>query len=193
MGTIKKAGTDFYAKVDTNRDLFGEASGFDASYVNDATGTVSDVTAAFAEIVRSVAGAADTASSDALAGAKVVSLADVTGFLDGDTISDANGNMYYVESISGSDLNLKSKLVADITSGDAITQVGNTGIYRVLVNIATAGDYTLIVSNPDVNMQNIAFSVTIQDEVLDDAQLKLDNIMTELGVYAGSVAYKGFV
>lgn len=193
MGTIKKTSTDFYAKVDTNRDLFGEASGFEASYVNDATGTVTDVATAFDEVVRSVAGAADTASAGALAGAKTISLVDATGFIDGDTIQDANGNLYYVESITGTDLNLKSKLVADVTLGDAITQVGNTGIYRVALNIATAGDYTIVVANPDVNMQNIAFPVTVQDEVLDDAQVKLDNILSELGISGVEVNYKGFV
>ncbi len=193
MATIKKAGVDFYAKVDTNRDLFDEASGFAASYVNDATGTVVDVANTFSEVVRSVAGATDTASADALAGSRTISLSDVTGFSDGDTIQDANGNMYYVESISGTDLNLKTKLVADVTSGDTITQVGNTGIYRVAVNISTPGDYTIVVNNPDVNMQNIAFPVTIADEVLDDAQLKLDNILNELGISGAEVSYKGFV
>lgn len=193
MSTIKKTGTDFYAKVDTNRDLFGKASGFKASYVNDATGTVTDVTASFSEIIRSVAGASDTAAADALAGSKTVSLNDITGFADGDTIQDANGNMYYVESINGTDLNLKSKLVADINSGDAITQVGNTGIYRVVINIPTAGDYTIVVDNPEVNMQNIAFPVTVADEVLDDAQTKLDNILNELGISGAEVSYRGFV
>jgi len=193
MSTIKKAGTDFYAKVDTNRDLFGAESGFKASYVNDATGTVTDITSSFTEIIRSVSGASDTASADALTGSKTISLNDVTGFQDGDTISDANGNMYYVESITGTDLNLKRRLVEDIASGDAITQVGNTGIYRVVVNIPTAGDYTVIVDNPEVNMQNIAFPVTIADEVLDDAQAKLDNILTELGVSAAEISYRGFI
>jgi hypothetical protein len=51
----------------------------------------------------------------------------------------------------------------------------------------------MVVSNPDVNMQNIAFPVTIADEVLDDAQLKLDNILNELGVSGTEVNYKGFV
>ena len=193
MSTIKKTGVDFYAKVDTNRDLFGEAAGFEASYVNDATGTVTGVATSFAEVVKSVAGAADTAASPALTGAKTISLSDATGFVDGDTIEDANGNLYYVESINGTDLNLKSKLVEDVASSDAITQVGNTGIYRVLLNIATAGDYTVIVANPDVNMQNIAFPVTIADEVLDDAQGKLDNILNELGISATERTYKGFV
>lgn len=193
MGAIKKANTDFYVKVDTNRDLFGEAAGFKASYVNDATGTVVDVANSFTEVVRSVTGASDTASAAAIAGEKVVSLNDATGFVDGDSVSDANGNIYYVESIVGTDLHLKSKLVADVASGDAITQVGNTGIYRVLMNIPTAGDYTVIVSNPDVNMQNIAFPVTVLDEVLDDAQTKLDNIINELGISSAEVNYIGFV
>ena len=193
MSTIKKTSVDFYAKVDTNRDLFGAAAGFKASYVNDATGTVTDVANSFAEVIKSVVGAADTAASNALTGAKVISLTDVTGFNDGDAISDVNGNIYYVESINGTDLTLKSKLAADINAADAITQVGNTGIYRVLVNIAAAGDYTVIVANPDVNMQNIAFPVTVADEVLDDAQGKLDNILNELGISATERSYKGFV
>ena len=193
MSTIKKTAVDFYAKVDTNRDLFGAAAGFKASYVNDATGTVTDVAAAFAEVVKSVTGASDVTGSAALAGAKTVSLVDATGFVDGDAIEAANGNIYYVESINGTDLNLKSKLSVDIASGDAITQVGNTGIYRVLLNIGTAGDYTVIVANPDVNMQNIAFPVTVADEILDDAQGKLDNILNELGISATERTYKGFV
>lgn len=193
MSTIKKTNVDFYAKVDTNRDLFGAATGFRASYVNDATGAVTDITNSFVEVIRSVTGASDAASSDALAGAKVISLTDATGFNEGDVISDANGNMYYVESINGTDLTLKSKLTADIAASDTITQVGNTGIYRVLVNIAAAGDYTIIVSNPDVNMQNIAFPVTVSDQVLDDAQDKLDNILNELGISATERSYKGFV
>jgi len=80
-----------------------------------------------------------------------------------------------------------------VDSGDTITQVGNTGIYRVAINIPTAGDYTIVVNNPDVNMQNIAFPVTIADEILDDAQTKLDNILNELGVSGAEVSYKGFV
>ena len=193
MATIKKTSTDFYAKVDTNRDLFGEASGFQASYVNDATGTVTDVSASFSEVVRTVAGGSDTASANALAGTRTISLSDASLFSDGDTIEDDNGNMYYVESIVGTDLNLKSKLVQDVTSGDTITQVGNTGIYRVVLNIPAPGDYTIVVSNPDVNMQNIAFPVTVADEIIDDAQIKLDNILNELGISGTEVSYKGFV
>ena len=193
MGTVKKASTDFYAKVDTNKDLFGAEAGFVASYVNDATGTVVAIAETFSEVIKSVAGASDTCNGGALAGGYVIPVADATGFEDGDAVSDANGNIYYVESITGNDLAIKSKLVADILDLDTITQVGNTGIYRVLVNIATAGDYTMIVSNPEVNMQNIAFPVEIVSEDLDDAQSKLDNILNNLGISSAERTYKGFV
>jgi len=193
MGTVKKNNEDFYAKVDTNKDLFGAAAGFKASYVNDATGTVVDIAEAFTEVVKTVNGSTTTSNGGALAGAYILPVADASGFTDGDVIQDANGNMYYVESITGNDLAVKSKLVADIADSDTITQVGNTGIYRVLVNIATAGDYTIIVSNPSVNMQNIAFPVEIVDEDLDDAQDKLDDILNSLGISASERTYKGFV
>lgn len=193
MGTVKKAGTDFYAKVDTNKDLFGAATGFEASYVNDATGTVADIAEVFAEVVKTVAGSATTSSGGALAGAYIIPVVDASGFADGDVVADANGNMYYVEGITGNDLAVKSKLAADILDADTITQVGNTGIYRVLVNIATAGDYTMIVANPVVNMQNIAFPVEIVSEDLDDAQDKLDDILNNLGISASERTYKGFV
>jgi len=193
MGTVKKAGTDFYAKVDTNKDLFGAAAGFESSYVNDATGTVVAGVNAFSEVTKTVAGTATTSNGGALAGAFIIPVTAATGFADGDVVSDANGNMYYVESIVGNDLQVKSKLVADIADLDAITQVGNTGIYRVLVNIPTAGDYTMIVANPTVNMQNIAFPVEVVAEDLDDAQTKLDDILNNLGVSASERTYKGFV
>ena len=193
MGTTKTAGADFYAKVDTNRDLFGEAAGFVASYVNDATGTVTDIGNSFAEVIKTVAGTATTASADAVAGASVVSVADATGFSDGDAFEDAAGNIYYITEINGTDFSIKGKLVANITTGDAITQVGNTGVYRVLVNIATPGDYTIIVSNPSVNMQNIAFPVEIADVTIDTVDGKVDDILNELGISATERTYKGFV
>ena len=40
MGAIKKAGVEFYAKIDTNRDLIGQASQFSAEVIVDATGSL---------------------------------------------------------------------------------------------------------------------------------------------------------
>jgi len=52
MGAIKKAGVQFHAKIDTNRDLIGAAAQFTAAVIKDSDGLV-DATAtvgAFAEI-----------------------------------------------------------------------------------------------------------------------------------------------
>ena len=46
---VKKAGIPFKLKLGTNADLTGEAANFSAYYIADATGTKTDVTAAFAE------------------------------------------------------------------------------------------------------------------------------------------------
>jgi len=40
MGAIKKAGVEFYAKIDTNRDLIGAADQFSAEVIVDTTGDV---------------------------------------------------------------------------------------------------------------------------------------------------------
>lgn len=46
---IKKAGVQFYLKVDTNEDLLGKAANFSAEYIEDATGTSTAVTGPFTE------------------------------------------------------------------------------------------------------------------------------------------------
>jgi hypothetical protein len=50
MGAIKKAGVEFFAKIDTNRDLIGKASEFTAEVIVDADGTVLDDSATNASI-----------------------------------------------------------------------------------------------------------------------------------------------
>jgi hypothetical protein len=47
--SVKKAGVAFKAKVETNADFTGQAAGFSAFYIDDATGTKTDVVGAFTE------------------------------------------------------------------------------------------------------------------------------------------------
>jgi len=46
---VKKAGVEFYAKVETNSDFAGQAATFSASYIKDADGVQTAIAAAFTE------------------------------------------------------------------------------------------------------------------------------------------------
>jgi len=193
MSTVKKVSVPFYAKVDTDYDLFNSATGFKAEYVNDATGTVTAVVGSFNEIVRTPAG--HTATVDvvgALIGATQIPIQAAGTVVAGDVISDGT-NMYYVDSVAANVIYIRQPLVASLAGTDELDEVGNTGIYRVQVTIATAGDYTLICRNPEVGMQNVAFPVTIVTEDLDDAHDKLDDIASAIGGVGGRSFYRAFV
>lgn len=47
--SVKKAGVGFKAKVETSADFTGQAAGFSAFYIDDATGTKTDITGSFTE------------------------------------------------------------------------------------------------------------------------------------------------
>jgi len=192
--SVKKAGVPFYVKVVTDKNLFGKADGFKLSYYDesDPNPVAIDVDVDFIEVMRNVEGNSSTASADAFVGDRAIVVEDGTVFADGDVVQDANGNIYYVETISGNTLHIRGKLVADIASGDTITQVGNTGIYQAPLTIDTPGNFTIEVANPEENMENVAFSVEVVEETLDDAQEKLDAIMDELGAVRAKVRYKVF-
>ncbi len=107
----------------------------------------------------------------------------------------ADPEIYYIDSIdtgaSNDTINLRRPLRIAIGSGANITQCGNTGVYRVMLNIATVGDYTVICSNPTIGMQNVAYPVVIIAEDLEDAHTKLDQLISTTG--ASRQFYRGFV
>jgi len=178
--------------VDSDRQIFGQPSGFKCAYVNKATGTVTAVPTAFTEITATVAGNSSPANGLIAAGSAIITVDDGTQFADGDTIKDANENYYYILSIDGNDLHLRSTTVADIADNDTITQVGNTGLYTVNFAIDTVGEYIVYINNPSLNMQNESFSVSIVAETLTDAQTKLDNITDQLGITSSRVRFRAF-
>lgn len=192
MSKIYKVGATITPILDSERDFFG-LTGFRASYLNKATGDVTTIVDAFSEVIKSVVGNASVASGISVAGQRMITVVDGTQFSDGDVISDAGGNFYYILEISGNTLEVKTKLKVDIADADAITEVGNTGLYKVSFSIATAGEYSILMSNPSANMQNEVVSVEVADETIDDVQTKLDEIQTELGISKTEVKFRAYV
>jgi len=192
MGRTYKVGATITPTLDSERDLFG-VTGFKASYIDKSNGTVTAVPDAFSEIIKTVDGNSSTANGIAVAGSNTITVADGSQFADGDVVEDANGNKYYLLTVTGNALETKTKLAADIADGDAVTQVGNTGLYSVSFSIPTAGEYNILMANPSVNMQNEIIPVTVANEVLDDAQTKLDDIKNELGITRSEVKFRAYV
>jgi hypothetical protein len=192
MSRVYKTGATITPTLDSDRDYFG-ATGFRASYINKANGVVTVIPGEWAEIITTVAGNSSTANGVAIAGANTITVADGAQFSDGDVINDANNNKYYLLDVDGNVLETKQKLSADIADGDTITQVGNTGLYSNSFSIPTAGEYNIVMSNPSVNMQNEILPISIANETLDDAQDKLNDIKTELGLTKSEVKFRAFV
>ena len=192
MSQSYKTGASITPTVDTDRDVFG-ATGFKASYVDKSSGVATAIAGDFAEIMLTVAGNTSTANGISTAGQRMLTVADGTQFSDGDTIEDEHSNKYYVLSINANTLELKRPLVADVADASTVTQVGNTGLYSNTFSIATPGRYNIVISNPSVNMQNAIVPVHIEDEVMADAQTKLDNILTELGVVGSEVRFAAYL
>lgn len=108
--------------------------------------------------------------------------------------SGADPEMYYVESVTTSSpyrIYTRKSITDAITGGVTLTQVGNTGVYRVALSISTPGDYTVIVRNPTINMQNVAQAVQIIAEDLTDAHTKLDTLVAAAG--SDRQYFRGFI
>ena len=177
----KKANTDFYLKIDTSNDLMGlNAANFGGYSVDDGTGTITNLTNGFSEIIRTVAAPATTTVSAAAAiGAKVISLTDASGFSVHDTIS-LNGTVYgTIKSIASNQVTMVSPIKFALADTNAVTVIGNTGIYQVLMNLPV-GEYTVFLSNAEVGMDNHPVSIDVQENTHDDLMGKMNELQTDL-------------
>jgi len=114
--SVKKAGIPFKLKLDTNKDLTGQAANFQAYYIDDATGAKTDITNAFVE--------------------------------------DAN----------------------------------TLGLYMVELTIPSAGEYTMVISNPTIGMDNHPASLVVVDTTIEDVKSELDTLSTTVNTVATDVS-----
>jgi len=167
-------GTPFFVELNSHQKFFG-ASGFVTKVVDLADGTITTAVNDGVEIAESiVAPATSTVDAAAAAGAKQVVVQSGGGIVDGMVFEDASGNKYYVENVIGDIIHLKFPLSDGIAFGDTLTQVGNTGIYKIELTINALGNFGIYISNPSINLRSKGIQYTIKDVVLEDVDAKLD-------------------
>jgi len=184
---IKKVGTPFYVELNSHQKFFG-SSGFVTKVVNLADGTITTAANDGVEIVETISTpATSTVDAAAAIGSKQITVQSGGGILDGMVMEDANGNKYYVENVIGDVVHLKFPLTAGIAFGDTLTQVGNTGIYKIQLTINTTGNFGIYISNPSINLRSKGIQYTIKDVVLEDVDAKLDTGFAAINVRLASI------
>jgi len=187
---VKKINDKFYVKIDSNRDVYG-ATGFECQIVNDETNVSYNNNQLFEELI--LPHENHSANSDGIntVGSKVIIVKN-NSFVQGDVIS-ANNEMYYIKEVIGNELYLFVKLRTEISDNEQLSQVGNTGIYRVPITITSLGYYTIIILNNNLNVMNRELGIKIIPEDITDAHLKLDEISGKVDTLSSERNYVAFV
>jgi hypothetical protein len=147
--------------------------------LNDGSTTTNNVDVT--EVIEDISDPAEaTVGETALRGTKTIKVADGSELTDGMVFKDENGNMYYIEEINGDTITTKMELVEDIAYNSKLTQVGNTGIYKVPMQIDAVSKYNVVISNPGVNLRNLATYVDVREHSIDDVATKIDNKSDEI-------------
>lgn len=178
---LAKAGQDFQLTLNSRQKHFG-ITGFKVEIINLADGTTVLSNVNVVEVIKQINDPKTaTTAADALKGTKTIKVKDST-LEDGMVFKDPNGNMYYIESVSddGTTITTRTPLKEDIAANSTLTQVGNTGIYKIPLNIAVPGKYNVVVSNPAVNLRNLAAFVEVMQYDIDDIGNKIDNNTQEV-------------
>jgi malate/lactate dehydrogenase len=177
---IKKKGIPFFVELNSHQKYFG-TTGFVTKVVDLTSGLISTVSNGASEIVEDISDAG-TATVDAAAAIKDKSIVVQSGhsLSGGMVFEDANGNKYYIESVDDTTINLKFPLEEPIAFGDTLTQVGNTGIYKIEITIRDAGNYGIYISNPAIGLRSKGIQCTIKDIVIEDIADKIDTLAASL-------------
>ena len=181
--------------IGTNRDKMG-LTDWQIRIVDLATGKVTDETAnvSVSEIIYNIDSPAEgTVAVDTAAGSKILTLSEGDGanFKPGMkvVVHTVDGDEYKeIRKVSGDTLTffkaLKSNVVAD-TDGDGkpdnkVTQVGNSGDYRVIVdttklatNMVAGGDY-------QVQVTSAAGEIDITSEIFHATDYDYDNLASDI-------------
>jgi len=184
---IKKVGTPFYLELNSHQKFFG-ASGFVTKVVDLADGSITTAANDGVEITETIAtpGTA-TVDAAAAAGTKQITVQSGGGIEDGMVFADGNGNKYYVDKVVGDVLTLKFGLLDGIAYGDTLTQVGNTGIYKIELTINSAGNFGIYIANPSINLRSKGIQYTMKDVVLEDVDAKLDTEFAAINAKLDSI------
>lgn len=152
----REIGENFKVVLSTKKTLFGApASDFTVYYadVNDlATKTV--VSGGATEAVEAIASGDEhtaTLTASAPYGSRRLFIDAANSTLEeGDVVQYAAGKYAYIQRIVSDKVYLKTPIRAAVSSGDTLTQVGNTGEYVTPdISIPAAGEYLVAIEGSD--------------------------------------------
>jgi len=183
---IKKTGVPFHVELNSHQKYFG-ATGFITKVANLIDGTISVSPNDAEEIVEEIE-TAKTASvaAAAAAGARTISV-ESSELEDGMVFDDGKGNMYYIESATADTITLKFPLKEAIAYGDTLTQVGNTGVYKIELNMAAEGNYGVYISNPNIDMRMTGMQIAVRDIIVEDVYEKVQETYDDLSARLAEV------
>jgi len=101
-----------------------------------------------------------------------------------DTNSDltgqaANFSAYYIDDATGAKTVISDAFVEDVNTA---------GLYMVNLTIPTAGEYTVVISNAAIGMDNHPASIVVTASTIDDVKTEVDTLLTNLNVVANDVS-----
>ena len=175
---IKKKGVPFFIELNSHQKYFG-ATGFVTKIANLTTGAVSTLPNDASEIIEPIETPA-TAVVDQAAekDARQITIQSGHTFKDGMVFKDEHNNMYYISKVDGNMLRLKFPLKEGISYGSTLTQVGNTGVYKIEVLINEVGNFGVYISNPSIGLRTKGLQYTISDIVLEDVAKSVEDNFT---------------
>ena len=154
--TNRNVGENFNIVVSTKRTIIGApTSDFFVYYApaDDLTNRT-EVVGGLSEAVETIASGDEhtaTLTQPAAYGSRLLYVDDQNSTLEeGDVIEYATGKYGYIMRIVGQKVYLKRPIRAHLSSGDTLTQVGNTGDYTTpTISLGNAGEYIVTVEGPD--------------------------------------------
>lgn len=168
MNEVKK-GLTFYSFIYT--DHYGcLPEEWKHKFFNLQTGTTYDGTNPIEEVIVSITGAhTATVKNKASVGEYVINTNAGGTIVSGDIFSDVNGNIHRVAFVDGTYLTILYPLRAEIPAGTTLTQAGNVGTYKILVDQTnTLGQFALFARNLTYGIATFVDEYTVVNHKVDD-------------------------
>lgn len=195
MVTDYKSGAPFFPLIETGFDVLGEEANFSIAKltnVSDGTPVVNANDGVFTEIMEDDNGHTGTTVGAAVIGDATITLTAGDTLEIGDVFNDGAGNLYYIVSKVGDVIGIKGKLVADIADASAIAFAGNTGVYKVNMQIDAEMPLSVIFKHTTMGRVPARYAIvaTTLDEEAALAETRYDLVKEKLDAMSGGSTFK---
>jgi len=163
----KRVGETFFVELNSHQKHFG-ADGFVTKMLNLSTSEVQLIDTPVSEVMEEIAEPKSaTVATSVAKGSKNIPISN-SNLESGMVFTDTNGEMYFIYEINEDGIVLKFPLRQGIEVDTQLTQVGNTGIYKIEMTHNLTGSYALYFSNPSLNIATKGVQYRVTDINLND-------------------------